>query len=485
MRRQNSFRRPTTSDSALPSRRTFTAKAKNDHKRLLGVQINRVSSQDESDSDCISIGDSDDEIYIPPPLPLLSFLPHNATAPVANILGDVLHNVDYTKIISEHTTSADVSVERATDEISHPLAAIRYLDWYELRCEKEIMLKRAEHQLNCSFNAMDSQQKVTNEFDGTTTSVPRVREKVVYRSKLHVSQSGNSYDRATKSSSTTSGSDTIATDSSSSSNDSTPSLVFDSEYESGNIGQAARIYGRDKVLNARHLETFQPYNIPDSVTQEYDVTIRNDINTLGNIQWYYFSAETIDFSKVSSTSSSSSNSSQYDSSCGSIVYPLRVRFNITNFQKDDSQYNYGMKPSILSLARGGDGWTHGGEDICYYRNCLLQSHGKKCKKRYTLSFVYTFTCPDKVYFSHCFPYTYTDLQTYLASLQANENVSQYFNRSLLATTVGGNRCDLLTITSRSNCAEDINRKRAIIISARVHPGTYLSTYLSMYYYSYQ
>lgn len=68
-------------------------------------------------------------------------------------------------------------------------------------------------------------------------------------------------------------------------------LTFDSNFESGNLFKAVRVTGReninvtDKVQNSVAVESLAP----EKTDQEYDLTLRNDINTEGNIQWYYYS----------------------------------------------------------------------------------------------------------------------------------------------------------------------------------------------------
>ncbi len=235
-------------------------------------------------------------------------------------------------------------------------------------------------------------------------------------------------------------------------------LQFDSNFESGNLKTAYRLYGRENLLSQRHLDGLEHGNhcIPLDVHQEYDLILRNDINTSGNIQWYYFAVTT---------------------PAATHVYPLTVRFNIINLQKNDSLYNYGMKPVIFSSNKPQLGWHHAGSDICYYNNGTKYGR-KRIKYRYTLAFTYTFTDPDeKVFFAHCFPYTYSDLQIYLAKLEKDERVSNIMHRNLLCTTLGGNRCDLLTITNKSTDQSESNRKPSIIISARIHPGESNSSYM--------
>lgn len=64
------------------------------------------------------------------------------------------------------------------------------------------------------------------------------------------------------------------------------------------------------------------------------------------------------------------------------------------------------------------GWFRDGYDICYYQNNLKRKNGDFY---YSLNFSVKFPCTywiikddhDTVYIAHCYPYTYTQLQTYL------------------------------------------------------------------------
>lgn len=77
-------------------------------------------------------------------------------------------------------------------------------------------------------------------------------------------------------------------------------LVFESRFESGNLKRAWLI---DE--------------------NEYDLIMQSDYNSPGYSQWYYF--------KVTNTRSD-----------------IKYKFNISNFYKPDSLYNYGMKPLMYS-----------------------------------------------------------------------------------------------------------------------------------------
>ena len=49
-------------------------------------------------------------------------------------------------------------------------------------------------------------------------------------------------------------------------------------------------------------------------------------------------------------------------------------------------------------------------------------------------------------------------------------MSTFLRRRQLATTLAGNRCELLTVTSFSGNAGALQKRPAVVLSARVHPG---------------
>jgi len=77
-------------------------------------------------------------------------------------------------------------------------------------------------------------------------------------------------------------------------------LLFESRFESGNL------YLAQKVSD-----------------HEYNLLMQNDINTSGHTQWFFF--------QVKNTRKN-----------------MNVQFNVMNFTKPDSLFNYGMKISIYS-----------------------------------------------------------------------------------------------------------------------------------------
>jgi hypothetical protein len=156
-------------------------------------------------------------------------------------------------------------------------------------------------------------------------------------------------------------------------NNDSPKLILAGEYQTAGVSLQAvntAAYGRKDLVNQRCLDHMKDYVIPDDVDQEYDLTLQRDINTYGNIQWYYFSA-CIDESQLDT-----------------IAFPLKIRFNIVNMQKSDALYNYGMKPLMYSVKDSDSdsvdsnlGWVHGGYDICYYKNGLTEVKNANSSKK--------------------------------------------------------------------------------------------------------
>jgi hypothetical protein len=121
--------------------------------------------------------------------------------------------------------------------------------------------------------------------------------------------------------------------------------------------------------------------------------------------------------------------------------------------------------------------------VAYYRNGL--TYGPKAKKKgssktkphgrrkphYTLTFTYTFQQPgETVWFAHCYPYTYTDLQQYLKTIDENLALRPFCKRRLLCQTLAGNRCELLTITAHTTDPDVLAKRPAVFVTARAHPG---------------
>lgn len=210
-------------------------------------------------------------------------------------------------------------------------------------------------------------------------------------------------------------------------------LQFESRFESGNLAMVSKV---DE--------------------NEYNLLLQTDINSKGHTQWFYF--------RVQNTKAGNT-----------------VKFNLLNFPKSDSLFNHGMKVLVFShknFASAAGGWYRAGDEIMYYPNGILKE-GPTGKCYYTLSFKYTFDFSnDTVYFAYSLPYTYSSLQELLDGYERDPMRNQYIHRKTLCRSLGGNNCDYLTITNKGSL-EEIRNKKAVIISARVHPGETVGSWMML------
>ncbi|XP_045763673.1 cytosolic carboxypeptidase Nna1-like [Maniola jurtina] len=210
-------------------------------------------------------------------------------------------------------------------------------------------------------------------------------------------------------------------------------LRFESRFESGNLAKAIKI-----------------------TSAYYELHLRTDLYTNRHMQWFYF--------KVSNTKKQ-----------------MMYRFSIVNLSKPESLYNEGMRPLLYSTKDAqlhSIGWRRCGDNIAYYKNDSTCEEEEQYPS-YTLTFNIEFPhTDDAVYIAHCYPYTYSDLQEYLSRLQAHPVKSMYSKLRLLCRTLAGNNVYYLTITAPQNCNEmEPKKKKAVIITARVHPGESPSSWM--------
>ncbi|XP_069318759.1 cytosolic carboxypeptidase 3 [Eulemur rufifrons] len=205
-------------------------------------------------------------------------------------------------------------------------------------------------------------------------------------------------------------------------------LMFEARFESGNL---------QKVVKVEE--------------HEYQLTLRPDLFTHKHTQWYYF---------------------QVTNTQAGIVY----RFTIVNFTKPASLYNRGMRPLFYSEKEAKAhhiGWQRIGDQIKYYRNNPGQDG------RHYFSLTWTFQFPhnkDTCYFAHCYPYTYTNLQDYLSGINNDPVRSKFCKIRVLCHTLARNMVYVLTITTPLKNTDSRTRK-AVILTARVHPGETNSSWI--------
>lgn len=178
---------------------------------------------------------------------------------------------------------------------------------------------------------------------------------------------------------------------------------------------------------------------------DYDLLLSSDINTTSYTQWFYF--------KVTNSHNE----------------VAVATFNIVNLMKSSSLYNKGMK--ILVHSSFDPVWVRSGQNILYNRNNLLLS-SNSTRTYSTLSFSYSLQPREVVYFAYTHPYTYSQLGEDLDRLEAAHLHSRIFWREVLCETPCGNRCEILTISKKP-----FRNKPTIFLSARVHPGETVSSFV--------
>ncbi|KAM3870004.1 cytosolic carboxypeptidase 2 [Diretmus argenteus] len=202
-------------------------------------------------------------------------------------------------------------------------------------------------------------------------------------------------------------------------------LHFESRFESGNLQKAVKVGVHD-----------------------YELTLRTDMYTNKHTQWFYFRVRNMK---------------------AGVTY----RFTIINFMKGRSLYSLGMRPLLYSERASeerGVGWHRIGSNIRYYRNCN-QDNSNITVALYSL----TWTCQfpydsDTCYLAHCYPYTYSHLQHYLNHVTSDPRVAAYCKLRVLCRSLAGNTVHMLTVTSPGGGWAEGRTKKAVVVTARVHPG---------------
>ncbi|XP_030246169.1 uncharacterized protein LOC108655510 isoform X4 [Drosophila navojoa] len=216
------------------------------------------------------------------------------------------------------------------------------------------------------------------------------------------------------------------------------SLEFESRFESGNLAKAVQI-----------------------TPTYYELYLRPDLYTSRSKQWFYF--------RVRHTRRN-----------------MLYRFSIVNLVKSDSLYNDGMQPvmySTLGAKEKHEGWRRCGNNISYYRNDDESNNNTNEEDDDNSSYTLTFTIEfehdnDTVFFAHSYPYTYSDLQDYLMEIQRHPVKSKFCKLRLLCRTLAGNNVYYLTVTAPSNNEDTMRqRKKSIVVSARVHPSETPSSWM--------
>lgn len=234
-------------------------------------------------------------------------------------------------------------------------------------------------------------------------------------------------------------------------NTSSNTCEFESRFESGNLRMAIRISDT-----------------------EYDLILKNDINSGKSYQWFFFEVKVF-LQKLIDESNSSNISTPRK----------RIKFNIINCQKNDMLYSKGLR--VLKYSEDTKKWSRDTKDIYYFVNGLSVDD----KKFYTLTFSIDVDLDlnknkdcdstsmvnnpllsqcSTFYFSYCYPYTFSDLENYLKKIFNDKNIERILRRETIGTSLSGNKLEMLIITNFESDFDAIACRPAVFLTARVHPG---------------
>ena len=211
-------------------------------------------------------------------------------------------------------------------------------------------------------------------------------------------------------------------------------VIFDSDFEEGNLRMAIEV----------------------TKNKEYDLIMRPETNSKKLYTYFFFSV------LIKSNEENSENNNNY------------IKLNIINKPKDKNFYN-GQCP-VLMFDSSINKWTRNTFNVYTINNGIKNPNLKnEFKSYFTLTFCFNYKPNVKYYFSSCYPYTYTQLRLYLNTLNKKEykNIIKFGEAG---KTYNKNKIPYIVITNFNCSEEELNEKKCVLITGRIHSGETVSSY---------
>lgn len=211
--------------------------------------------------------------------------------------------------------------------------------------------------------------------------------------------------------------------------------------------------GRPRSLGPRFSGDFECGNLGTvylTAPRQYEIHMIPDPMASYSCFWYFFKVENLT--------------------------PGDYTFSIVGFFRDAKLHRMGVQPTALSVnsMKNGIGWQRFGDDMNFW--CSK----KGPSPQWTLSFSFMVRETDTMYFSYIYPYTYSELRSWL-SIQKDPVSFSFF-----CTSPGG--VDIPVIFWDADIGKCVNlfsaqstkrptpRKPLIVMTARHHPGESIASY---------
>ncbi len=123
-------------------------------------------------------------------------------------------------------------------------------------------------------------------------------------------------------------------------------------------------------------------------------------------------------------------------------------------------------------------WNSSFNGINYINNNSADMDNQEGMKYHTLSFSFDFdkiTTNEKyVYFAYCYPYSFTQLDSYLSTLNHYKDILRFDE---IGKSIEGKSLHMLIITNFNDTFDELANKKAIIFTGRIHPGESNGSYV--------